>query len=243
VLEGPDLVTAALDAECEFEAIYVDLAHVEAPVVREALTRATSAGVRSFALDSDVFARVSDATTPQPILASVRMPLSELGAIDVDALVLVLHDVRDPGNAGTLIRSADATGASGVVFTGHSVDPFNPKTLRASAGSVFHVPVAVAELEDACAVFRARGARVLATVVRGGVSHRDVDFRAPSVVVIGNEAEGLDPATVAACDGAITIEMVGASESLNAGVAGSLLAFEALWQRRDTTSSSPPSSL
>jgi TrmH family RNA methyltransferase len=156
---------------------------------------------------------------------------------------MVLVDIRDPGNAGTLIRSADAAGASGVVFTGHSVDPFNPKTLRASAGSVFHLPVAVIEWDDALASLRARGARVYATVVRGGMSHRDVDFSGPSAVVIGNEALGLAEDVVAQCDEAITIEMAGSSESLNAGVAGSLIAFEALWQRRGTTPTSPPSSL
>jgi TrmH family RNA methyltransferase len=236
-------VRSALDAESEFEAIYVDLAHAESPAVLNVLARTKSANIRAYALDPEVFARVSDATTPQPLLAVVRLPLSELEAITVDGLVLVLHNVRDPGNAGTLIRSADAAGASGVVFSGHSVDPFNPKTLRASAGSVFHVPVAVAELEDAIAVLHAKGATVYATVVRGGVSHRDVDLRAPSVVLIGNEADGLDEATLAQCDGAISIEMAGESESLNAGVAGSLIAFEALWQRRGTTSTPLPSSL
>ena len=76
--------------------------------------------------------------------------------------MLVLHDVRDPGNAGTLIRSADAAGASGVVFTGHSVDPFNPKTLRATAGSIFHVPVAVDDLDETLGSFSTRGAATYA---------------------------------------------------------------------------------
>jgi TrmH family RNA methyltransferase len=190
-----------------------------------------------------VLGRIADATTPQPVLASVRMPVSSLDGIDVDSLVLILHDVRDPGNAGTLIRSADAAGAAGVVFTGHSVDPFNPKTLRATAGSIFHVPVAVSELEEALSAFGSRGAVVFATVVHGGVDHRSVDFTKPTVVVIGNEAEGLDDAAVSRCGGTITIEMSGRSESLNAGVAGSLLAFEAMWQRRSTSPPLPPPSL
>jgi TrmH family RNA methyltransferase len=142
-----------------------------------------------------------------------------------------------------LIRSADAAGATGVVFTGQSVDPFNPKTLRATAGSIFHVPVAAGSLDATLDSFVSRGATTLATVVRGGVNHRLVDYSQPTVVVIGNEANGLDEVSVALCDGTITIEMSGESESLNAGVAGSLVAFEALWQRQDTTSAPPSPSL
>src|SRR6202020_334258 len=120
------------------------------------------------------------------------------------------HDVRDPGNAGTLVRSADAAGATAVVFTGHSVDPFNPKTLRATAGSIFHVPVAVAELSEALGSFSERGASTYATVVRGGVDHRSIDYRRTRVVVIGNEAEGLGDEAVALCDARISIAMAGA---------------------------------
>jgi TrmH family RNA methyltransferase len=243
VLEGPDLIEAALDAGTHFEALYFDAAHELDPTVVDVAAKVRARGARVYALDSDVFARVSDAATPQPLLASVSLPVGDVAAMTLEGLVMVLVDIRDPGNAGTLIRSADAAGASGVVFTGHSVDPFNPKTLRASAGSVFHLPVAVIEWGDALASLRARGARVYATVVRGGMSHRDVDFSGPSAVVIGNEALGLAEDVVAQCDEAITIEMAGSSESLNAGVAGSLVAFEALWQRRGTTPTSPPSSL
>ncbi len=243
MLEGPDLVTAALDASVEFEAIYVDPTRTTNESLAELEALAAAKGVRVFALAPGVLERVADAATPQPVLAAVRLPLVDVAAIPCRGLVLVLDGVRDPGNAGTLIRSADAAGASGVVFTGHSVDPFNPKTLRASAGSIFHVPVAQDTLSTVLSSFVSRGATTFATVVRGGVSHRLVDFAKPTVVVIGNEADGLDDASIAMCDGAITIEMAGASESLNAGVAGSLIAFEALWQREDTSSTPPTPSL
>jgi len=243
VLEGPDLVNAALDATSEFEAIYVDGAQLESGVITDLQTRAASKGVRVFALAPGVIERVADAATPQPVLGVVRLPLVNLEDIPSAGLVLVLHDLRDPGNAGTLVRTADAAGASGVVFTGQSVDPFNPKTLRATAGSIFHVPIAVGSLGDALATFSSRGATTLASVVRGGTSHRHVDFTKPTVVVIGNEAQGLDEEAVALCDGAVTIKMIGASESLNAGVAGSLIAFEALWRREDTMTPPPTPSL
>jgi RNA methyltransferase, TrmH family len=243
VLEGPDLVLSALGAGIEFEAIYVDAAYVASDEVRSVLDAANVGSVRVFQLASGVLERVADATTPQPVIASVRMPVAGIDSIELDGLVLVLHDVRDPGNAGTLIRSADAAGVSGVIFTGHSVDPFNPKTLRATAGSIFHVPVAVSDLEATLSSFEGRGALTFATVVRGGVDHRSIDFTKPTVVVIGNEAEGLDDATIARCSGALTIEMAGRSESLNAGVAGSLIAFEAMWQRRSTNAPLLPPSL
>jgi TrmH family RNA methyltransferase len=154
---------------------------------------------------------------------------------------LVLHDLRDPGNVGTIIRSADAAGVTAVVLTGQSVDPFNPKTLRASAGSIFHLPVVVTSIEETAAHFD--GEQLLATVVHGGRSYREVDFTNPSVVVIGNESDGLDAATIALCGASISIPMDGKSESLNAGVAASLIVFEALWQRRDAEATPPPRSL
>lgn len=234
---------AALEASVEFEAIYLDPTRLTREVLDDLESRAKVKGVRVFALGEGVLERVADASTPQPVMGAVRLPLVDLEAVECRGLVLVLHDVRDPGNAGTLIRSADAAGASGVVFTGHSVDPFNPKTLRATAGSIFHVAVAVATLEETLSSFTERGATTFATVVRGGISHRRVDFTKPTLVVIGNEADGLDATSIALCDGQVTIAMAGASESLNAGVAGSLIVFEALWQREDTLVTPPTPSL
>ena len=243
VIEGPDLVEAALANAVEFEALYVDASALERPSVADLVARAEGAGVRCFALGPGVLERVADSQTPQPVLAAVRMPVTSLGEIAVAGTVLVLHDLRDPGNAGTIIRSADAAGITAVVMTGHSVDPFNPKTLRASAGSIFQVPVCVATLDASLSHFAGAGARSFAAVVRGGMDHRRVDFTQACVVVIGNEAEGLDEAAVAACDERVSIPMAGRSESLNAGVAAALIAFESLWQRQSTIAPSPPPSL
>lgn len=243
MLEGPDLVAAALESPIEFEAIYVDAGVTGSEVEATMTQRAAQRGVRVFALAPGVLTRIADAATPQPVLAAVRLPLVELDEIACEGLILVLHDVRDPGNAGTLIRSAEAAGCTGVVFTGHAVDPVNPKTLRASAGAIFRVPVAVSTFERAASSFAGRGATILATIVAGGASHRRVDFTRPTLVVIGNETDGLDGEALALCDGAITIETVGAGESLNAGVAGSLIAFEAFWRREGARAPSRPPSL
>jgi TrmH family RNA methyltransferase len=238
VIEGPDLVDAALDSGAQFEAIYIDGDGASAPGVIALTDRAADRGVRIFMLDQGVLAKVADAHTPQPVLAAVRFASHDVDSIASQGLILVAHDLKDPGNAGTIIRSADAAGTSAVIFTGQSVDPYNPKTLRATAGSIFHLEVCVAPLEATLAHFAGSGAQILATVVRGGTSHRDVDFTTATVVVIGNEADGLSDEVIAQCDASISIPMAGRSESLNAGVAASLVAFEALWQRGNAAS--PP---
>ena len=243
VLEGPDLIEAALESRTEFEALYVDVQEVKSPDVASIVEKATKAGVRVFTLGAGVLEKVADATTPQPLLGAVRFQQPMVTEVACDGLILVLHDVRDPGNAGTIIRSADAAGVTGVVLTGQSVDPFNPKTLRATAGSIFHLPVVVSTLEETIRHFASGGAQVYATVVRGGTSHREVDFTKPCVVLIGNESDGLDERSVALCQASLSIAMAGRSESLNAGVAASLIAFEALWQRQGTKSSPTPPSL
>lgn len=241
VLEGPDLIDAALEAGAEFEAIYCD--RRAATSLTSTLDRAERAGVRVFQLEDGVIEKIADAQSPQPVLAAVRMPLHELSTLGENGLILVLHDVRDPGNVGTIIRSADAAGVSAVVLTGQSVDPYNPKTLRATAGSIFHVAVVVATLDAAIEHFRNRGARVFATVVGGGKDYRRAELNLPSVVMIGNEAAGLDENALALSDETISIPMSGRSESLNAGVAASLICFQALHQREDAMKPSSPRSL
>ena len=231
VLEGPDLVVAALEADAEFEALYLNVALANRSDLIEIVSRAKARGVRAFGLEPGVLAKVSDAQTPQPISATVRFATPAVSSLAADGLILVLHELRDPGNVGTIIRSADAAGVAGVVLTGQSVDPYNPKTLRATAGSIFHLPVLVDELETTLTHFESAGSRTWATVVRGGTELLDCDLSGPSVVVIGNEADGLDAASVARCQSSLSIAMAGANESLNAGVAASLVAFAAYWQR------------
>lgn len=243
VLEGPDLVDAALESGVEFEAIYIDVVEGATPSLVNLSARAAKAGVRVFSLDAGVLAKVADAQNPQPVLAAVRFDEIDVESLPVVGLTLVLHNLRDPGNAGTIIRSADAAGVSAVILTGQSVDPFNPKTLRATAGSAFHLPVVVTSLERTLAHFGAAGANSFATVVHGGTSFRDADYSRPTLVAIGNEATGLDSATAALFGGSLSITMAGKGESLNAGVAASLIAFEALRQREVATPSSPPPSL
>jgi TrmH family RNA methyltransferase len=148
-------------------------------------------------------------------------------------LTLVLADVADPGNAGTLLRAAEGAGAAAVLFCGSSVDPSNAKCVRASAGALFHVPVAsggdvVAVLER----LRQHEVRTVATVLHGGEPYDTADLTGPVAIVLGSEAHGLPADVVASVDTQVTIPMAGRTESLNVAMAGSVLCFESLRQRR-----------
>jgi TrmH family RNA methyltransferase len=180
--------------------------------------------------------RVGAVGTSQGVLAVATVP-SAASTVPATAgtstgPVLVAHEVADPGNLGTLLRSADAAGAAGVLVTGSGVDVWSPKVVRAAAGSLFRLPVATATVEVALADLRAAGFTPLATLARGGVAHDHADLSRPVALVVGSEAHGLPESVVAACDGALTIELAGAAESLNVAMAATVLLFEALRQRR-----------
>ncbi len=180
---------------------------------------------------------MADTVTPQPVLAVLPMfdqPAPGLRAAGPASLVVVLVDVRDPGNAGTVLRSADASGVDAVVFAGDSVDPYNPKTVRSSAGSLFHVPLAVwrAPVASVATQLTEGGYRTLGTLVRGGEDYAAVDWSVPTALFLGNESSGLDPGLCESLAGTVAIPMAGRAESLNVGVAAAVMCFEALRQRR-----------
>lgn len=229
VLEGAKVVAEALAAGARIEAMYVAAGALDDPIAR----RAFDAGIRVFELAPGVMEHVADTVTPQPVLAVaayVDVPLEAV--LGTDTLVVCVN-VRDPGNAGTVLRSAEASGVGGVVFCDGSVDPYNPKTVRASAGALFHVPVVAGgnPVEVLERIGESRFRR-LGTVARGGASYTDVDLTGRVAVVLGNEAHGLSDATAAVLDELISIPMQGRTESLNVGMAAAVVCFEAARQRR-----------
>ncbi len=234
--EGAELVRCALDAGAPLESVYVSPEGDGDGPTQAVCRRATEAGVRVFPLAPGVLERVADTVTPQPVLAVLPM-LDDLRVDGLEArpgrLIVVLVDVRDPGNAGTVLRAADASGAHAVVFAAESVDPYNPKTVRASAGSLFHLPFAVCgDPGQVARELGTAGFRTLATVVRGGQDYADFDWSKPSALFLGNESSGLDEALCARLDGALGVPMEGRAESLNVGVASAVVLFEAARQRR-----------
>jgi TrmH family RNA methyltransferase len=234
-LEGAKLLDEALDAGVEVDAVFVS----EGAAV-PAVERAASLGIRVHVLAAGVAERVGDTVAPQSVFATARWasasPASLRVPLAAGGFVLVGVGLQDPGNAGTVIRSAEAAGAAGVVLCAGSVDATNPKTVRASAGALFHAPV-VQVSDGALAVVRdlqAWGVACWATssVVDGGLDYDRVDLCGPTAVLLGNEANGLPADVVAACDGLVTIPMVGRTESLNVAMTAAVLAFEAARQRR-----------
>ncbi len=232
VVEGVKLLESALEAGAPVEAVFVDdRARTDADVAA-VLDTALDRGARVFDLAPGVIERVADTVTPQPVLAVVAMPTATLAELAGMTFVVVCVDVRDPGNAGAVIRVAHAAGAGAVVCSEGTVDPFNPKTVRASAGSVLHIPVVVAG--DAGAVLDAlaeHGLRRLAAVSRGGARYTDVDMTSPFALVLGNEASGLPPQLAQRLDTTVTIPMGGGAESLNVSTAAAVLCFESARQR------------
>lgn len=229
VIDSPKVLDAALDAGAAVESLYVPAG---GPAVPPAVARATAAGVRAFDLAPGVLERVAGTVSPQPVLAVapyVDVPLHDLRASD---LVVVCVDVRDPGNLGTVLRSAEAAGVGGVICCDGTVDVYNPKTVRASAGSLFHVRVvAGGEPQEVLATLGEWGLRRMATRPTGGRPYHGVDLARPTAIVLGNEASGLPAGLDRLVDETVTIPMAGRGDSLNVGMAAAVLCFEAARQR------------
>lgn len=188
-------------------------------------------------VDDRALASLSDSVTPAGVVALCRFidrPLAHL--VDpAPRLVAVCADVRDPGNAGTVIRTADASGADAVVLAGQSVDLYNPKTLRASVGSAFHLPVAVEpDPADVVRRLQAAGLTVLATAGDGDVSLHDAGdlFAGPTAWLFGNEAHGLPDDLAALADHRVSIPIHGRAESLNLATAAALCLYESARAQR-----------
>lgn len=186
-------------------------------------------------LTGNVFSSAVETRSPQGIAALIAAPLHDLDEImnQPAALILIAVGLQDPGNIGTLVRSAEAFGATGVLTTPNTVSPWNQKAIRSSAGSIFRVPVAVATQEQ-IATIQSHNIHRMAAVGAAGqevIAAQDADLRSPCAIMIGNEGAGLSAEWIAMATARITIPCPGPVESLNAAVAGSLLLYEASRQR------------
>lgn len=230
VIEGETLVADALDAGLALEAVYVVAGSGPLPAVAG---RMAASGRRVHTLAPGVLERISGTVSPQPVVAIASACDVPLEAVADARLVLVCAEVRDPGNAGNIARSAEAAGAGAIVFCTGSVDPFNPKTVRSSAGALFHVPIVSGG--DPVEVLERMGGwgyRRLGTVASGGDPYDEIDYTPRTAVVFGNEAHGLALELDHHLDQRVTIPMAGRAESLNVSMAAALICFEALRQRR-----------
>jgi TrmH family RNA methyltransferase len=227
LVEGPQSVREAVRyAAARVVDVYVTAAARER--YPEILAEAAHARLRLHDVSEDVLAVLSQTETPQGVVAVVeRAPvtLEEVLAAEPRVLVLLTH-VRDPGNAGTVIRAADAAGADAVLVSAASVDVTSPKVVRSTAGSLFHLPV-VTGLEVAATVdtLRAHGIRLLAADGAGTATLPGVDLTSPHAWVMGNEAWGLAEEVRAACDEVVRVPIHGKAESLNLAMAATVCLY------------------
>ena len=232
VAEGAKVVGAALDADSRVEAVFVDPA-AAGPDDLALVERAYAAGCRVFELEKGVLERVAGTVTPQPVLAIVPALHRPLGDLARDGVIVLCADVRDPGNLGTVLRSAEAAGTRGVVCTDGTVDPYNPKCVRASAGALFHVPLVVGgNTVQVLGELGSWGLRRLGASAHEGTPLWDAELTGPLALVLGNEATGLKREVGAALDGSVTVPIEGRAESLNVGMAAAVIVYEAARQRR-----------
>jgi TrmH family RNA methyltransferase len=220
--DGPKAVEAAL----EVEGCVVEVFATTEATERYAAWRDAAPGWS--VVDDRALASLSDSVTPAGLVAVCRFLDTDLGVLADARLVAICADVRDPGNAGTVIRTADAAGAGGLVLAGHSVDAYNPKTVRASVGSLFHLPLVVEpDVPTAVAAARAAGLTVLAADGDGEVDlddARDLLGRR-TAWLFGNEAWGLPHDVAALADHRVRIPIHGRAESLNLSTAAALCLY------------------
>jgi len=184
-------------------------------------------------LPPEIFASAVTTESPQGIAALVEPRAFSLDHIlrANSPLIVIAAALQDPGNIGTLIRSAEAFGATGVITLPGTVSPWNAKALRASSGSAFRLPVVAADEETAFTRLKACGIHILAAVAENGIAAAETDLTMPAAMLIGNEGSGLSPNQIARADGRISIPCPGPVESLNAAIAASILLYEASRQR------------
>jgi TrmH family RNA methyltransferase len=234
LLEGARLVEEALGAGVEVVEAAASLRFGRGPQDARLMEELTRRGVTVRRLDERLMASLSELETSPGLLALARRPRFEEESLYRGVpLVVIAVGLQNPGNLGTVLRSAEAAGATGAYLTEGTADPLSWKGLRGSMGSAFRLPH-VRGLSAAAAVerARARGLRVVATESRSAVAYDEVDFRAPTAVLLGAEGSGLAAGLAGAADQRVWVPMRPPVESLNVGVAAGVLLFEAARQRR-----------
>ena len=237
LVDGPQAVLEALEAGLVEEA-FLDAESATEPA-RNAAATVGASGVPVYPVESQALKQLSGAVTPQGVVAVARIAQPGIDAVLArnPRLIVLLDGVADPGNAGTVIRVADAAGADAVVVSRASVDIFNDKCVRATTGSLFHLPViAEADLVDVIGALRASGVQVLGTT---GTSAHDLDsmidagdLSTPTAWVLGNEAHGLSSPVARACDRLVRIPIHGRAESLNLATAAAVVLYTSAREQR-----------
>jgi TrmH family RNA methyltransferase len=234
LVEGAREVERALAAGVRIETAYLAPALL-GPAGRQAESALERADVDIVDLSDDAFAKLSRRQNPDGVAAVIQPPRRALDDLDLTdpPLLLVAVSTEKPGNLGSLVRSADAAGVDAVLAVGGAgTDPWNPSAIRASMGSVFALPVVACDDAEARAWLARKGVRLVAAAPAAERELWEEDLTGPVAIALGPEHEGLSPAWTEAAEARVRVPMRGAADSLNVGVTGALLLYEAVRQRR-----------
>lgn len=228
VAEGLKLVADGIARDWACETLVMAEGMLEHPLAAQTAATARSRGANILMASAAVMESVTRRENPQSVVGVFRQRLLRLDAVSAKtATVWVgLEGVRDPGNLGTIIRTVDGAGASGVILIGETTDPFALEAVRASMGSIFHVPVVKVRTEDFLAWRPGFPGMVVGTHLKGSVDYRSPDYREPALLMMGTEQSGLTDQMAAACDVLVRIPMHGGADSLNLSVSTGIALYE-----------------
>ena len=199
------------------------------PLLKKAVEATRRAGGEVIEVTQDILAKVSRRDNPQAVVGVFRQMFTDLTALDPAAApcFVALHRVRDPGNLGTIVRTADAAGCGAVILVGECCDPFSVEAVRATMGSIFAVPLVKATEAEFAGWRTGWPGSVIGTLLSATVDHRSAQYVKPSIVLMGNEQQGLTPEMAALCDVNVKIPMRGRADSLNLSVATGIMIYAA----------------
>ncbi|MCE5312235.1 MAG: RNA methyltransferase [Nitrospiraceae bacterium] len=234
IIEGPHLLEAALSSGCAVKEIFFTEAFGSKNEGRRLIRLAQEKNIRLIETDDAVIAKISDAVTSQGTAAVVTLKPAGLQDINLSGnpLVAVCEGVQDPGNTGTIIRTADAVAADAVVLLEGCCNPFNPKSVRSTAGSIFNIPVVMTTTSALLDYLKEHKIPLYASSVAKGIEIFEADLREPVAIAFGSEAHGLGSEITAGAAAALTIPIKGRAESLNVASAAAVCLYEALRQRK-----------
>jgi len=224
VVEGPHLVEEAAES--------IDFVVYAEQLPQLAILE--DRGIDCFKVSKKEFSEISEVETPQWILAVVKQQKFSLEDIlkVQNPLIVCCVEVQDPGNLGTIIRTADAVGADGVILSRGTVDLYNGKVIRSTMGSMFHLPIVEADdLIDTIEILKQKNVRIISADTDGQIDYFAADYREPVAILVGNEGAGLSKGVLDLSDQVVKIPMPGKAESLNVGISTALMLYEALRQR------------
>jgi TrmH family RNA methyltransferase len=228
--EGARLALEAADLGIWPDTLLYARAALERPYISDLLGHAESHGVRIIETNENILAQVSKRDNPQTVIGAYRQMLTPLDQIG-ENLVVALEGIRDPGNLGTIVRTADSSGADGVVLIGECCDPFSVEAVRASMGSMFAVKLARASFDEVLRWKNARSAQMIGASLKGVLIAPDANLSKRVVVLMGNEQSGLPAEMEAACDLLVRLPMRGRADSLNLATATAVMLYD-VWRRR-----------